>query len=115
IRSMIRELLLCESKEEIFLFYSSRTHAEMAYEDELRDLATQYSNFYPVFCVTRGAEDGWKGECERVNIQMVQRYFSELKMAKYYMCGPVPFMDSIHEMLEAEGVDLKACLHREKF
>jgi len=115
IRSMIRELLLCEKKEDIFLFYSCRTHPEMVYEDELRDLATQYSNFYPVFCVTREIDAGWQGECERINIDMVQRYFSELQKAKYYMCGPVPFMDSVHEMLEAEGIDVKGFLHKEKF
>lgn len=115
IRSMIREALLEGRKESVFLFYSCRSRAEMAYEAEFRDLATQYSHFYPVFCVTRERPGDWKGECERVNTDLVKRYFKEFGSARFYMCGPQPFMDSIHAMLKEEGVDVKDCLHKESF
>jgi len=116
IRSMIRDLLLCaKTQEDIFLFYSSKTRAGMAYEEELRDLATQHDNFYPTFCITQETVEGFEGECQRVNVDMVSRYFSDFQKGMFYMCGPVSFMDSVRKMLEGEGVDITDCLKKETF
>ncbi len=115
IRSMIRQALLSGSDQEVFLFYSSKTRSQIAYEAELRDLASEYENFYPTFCVTRETVSGFHGECERVNVDLVKRYFTDFENGTYYMCGPVPFMHFVKEMLLEEDVDVDTCLRKEAF
>ncbi len=115
LRSMIREVLFTGLSVPMILFYSDKTRAAMAYEQEFRDLAIQYPQFRPVFILSREQPEQWDGEITRLNPQMVKNYLHDFMIGRYCMCGPDEYMSSIKDMLIAEGVDTKTALQRESF
>lgn len=115
LRSMIREVLLTKKDIELVLFYSDKTRADMAYEAEFRELASQYSNFHFIPTLTRENPESWNDETGRIDKAMVERHLSDWSVGRYCMCGPDEFMDGMKAMLEAEGIDTKTKLQRESF
>ncbi|MEK7116478.1 MAG: FAD-dependent oxidoreductase [Patescibacteria group bacterium] len=115
LRSMIREVLLTQTPRDILLFYSNRSPASIAYEEELRQLATSHSNFHVVFLLTGERSENWDGENGRLDAAMFDRHVPDVANAECYMCGPRPFMDAITSLLVAKGVDVKTKLRKELF
>ncbi len=115
LRTMIRECCLQKSDREIFLFYCERTREEMAYEQELRDLAARHPNFKPTFILTRVAPQNWDGELTRISVETLQGRGIDLATADFMACGSSSFVQNIKEMLELGGVNLKNKFKQESF
>jgi ferredoxin-NADP reductase len=115
LRSMIREALLANSPTELILFYSEKTHAAMAYEDEFRSLATTYPNFRFIPILTRETPEGWDGETSRLDRAMVEKYLNDWQGSRYCVCGPKEFMDAAKVMLVSADVDVRTRLQKESF
>ncbi len=114
-RSMIREALFTNLTAELVLFYSERTRAAIAYEQEFRDLAAAHPNFKPIFILTREVSDNWDGESKRMDGAMIQKYLPDLSRGRYCMCGPDEYMTAIKTFLTDASVDTKTKLQRESF
>jgi ferredoxin-NADP reductase len=114
-RCMIREILLSGLKTNVILFYSDRSMATMAYEKELRELATTHKNLRVNFLFTRDKVDPSIGECGRLNAEIVSRELTFPPTAVYCMCGPDPFMECVKSILISNGVDVKTALKQEVF
>lgn len=115
-RSMIRELYRSGSLTPVTLFYSNRYIEDAVYLEEFEDLAKMWPSF--TFVPTLTGEDNpsiWKREVGRISLSMIQNYVPDLQKPVYLMCGPNPFMESLKELLEKAGVDVKAKLKKELF
>lgn len=115
LRSMIREALLESAPQQVFLFYSDKTRAAMAYEDEFRSLAETYQNFHFIPCLTRETPVGWDGECTRIDGALIKKHLTRLGSARFYTCGPTALMDEVKQILITEDIDVKTRLHKESF
>jgi ferredoxin-NADP reductase len=115
-RSMIRTLWHDRASTDVYLFYSSREIEDVAYWEELEQIAKTWPNFHPVFTLTtEDVPPAWKGEKGRISIDMIKKYLPDLSRGEFLTCGPTGFMDAVKAMLEAEGVDTKARLRKELF
>ncbi len=114
-RSMVRTICATDSVREVFLFYSNRTRAEIAYEQEFRALAAKHPNFHPIFILTRESLADWDGELRRLDKDMLHKYIPDLEASEYLVCGPNAFMESVRDLLISEGIDVKAKLRKEIF
>ncbi|MBP9869277.1 FAD-dependent oxidoreductase [Patescibacteria group bacterium] len=114
LRSMLREMALTNDPRQVVHFYSNKSPAATSYLAELRDLEREHPNLKTVFVYTRESSSEPHEE-GRLTREMMARYVTDFSSAQYFMCGPNPFMDAIKMILEAEGVDCKARLHKERF
>lgn len=114
-RSIVREELLKNTTKKIILFYSGRTLDDLIYHQEFLQLAKGNPNFIYVPILTRETPEGWKWESGRMTKEIIKKYVKDFSGTGFLMCGPVPMMDSIKEILDAEGVDTKAKLRAERY
>lgn len=115
LRSMMRELANQGSSTPIHLVYSNRYAEESAYLEEFEDLRHRYPAMKLLATLTGEHPPGWKGHTGRVDATMLAPLLAETAAnAHFFLCGPNPFMDTIREILEAEGVDKKR-IHQERF
>ncbi len=115
LRSMIRSALFTELQGDVWLFYSEKQRAAMAYEAEFRDLSARYPQFHFIPILTRETPSAWDGEIGRMQQTMIEKYLHDWLLPRYYMCGPKQFMDDLKQMLVNVGVDVHKQLHRESF
>lgn len=116
LRSMIRQSLFSGESREIVLFYSNKTRASSAYEQEFRDLAKTYTNFTFVPTLTSERPTEWVWEQRRIDEDMMRKYIGDIRVDDdFYMCGPESFMDGIKQALIHLGVDVKTHLKKELF
>jgi ferredoxin-NADP reductase len=113
-RSMIREALKNNIGKALTLFYSGRTQKELLYHDELLSLANENDDFIYVPILTREKIEGWLGENNRLDTEMMKKYVKDFG-AGYLMCGPNAMMDHVKEILENKGVDTKTKLRSERY
>ena len=115
LRSMIRDLLFKKDVRDLYVFYSDKNEACLAYRKEFEEFARQYSHFHFIPFLTRETSETWMGERGRITGEAVKRYLSTLQSAHYYMCGPVEFMNTLKEFLVGQGVDSKTQIQKEVF
>jgi ferredoxin-NADP reductase len=113
-RSMLREMATQNDPREAVLFYSNKTPSLTSYAEELRAFSKAHPKLKTVFVYTREPSSE---PCEegRLTREMIAKYVPDFHAAQYLMCGPNEFMDAIRVILETEGVDVKARLHKERF
>ena len=114
-RAHIRESLMTGLDQDLILFYSSRSLGDLMYHQEFAELASKYPNFKYIPVVTREAPPDWTGENHRIDSAMLDGYIKDFSIGDYMMCGPVPFMDSIKEILQSKGVDTDKRLRFERY
>jgi ferredoxin-NADP reductase len=112
---MMQDLADKKSMRPVTFFYSNKTVEDIAYFERLRELKKIYSNLNVVQTLTQKTYQGWDGETGRISGEMIKKHVTDLNSAKYYLCGPLDFMESIKAFLSGEGVDVKACVKQERF
>lgn len=113
--SMLREVAATGAERDVVLFYSNRSRADVAYEQELRSIVEAHPRIRIHFILTRHAPAGWDGESRRLDADMVRAHVLDLAAAEYLMCGPNPFMDGVQQILVSLGVDVQKKLRKERF
>jgi ferredoxin-NADP reductase len=100
LRALLRHGLA--ARKSIRLVYSARTQDDFAYAEELSDLArTGLIELRQT--VTRGAaEDGWTGR--RGRVAAADLSVSDPRSALYVLCGPMPMVCGLHDLLQVSGV-----------
>ncbi len=112
---MTKDLIDRHSNRKITFFYSNKTVEDIAYYERFRDMQKTYPNLNVVQTLTQKTYQGWDGETGRLSGELIKKHVPDLAGAKYYMCGPAGFMESIKDFLEGEGVNVQDCLKQERF
>ena len=89
---------------EIYLFYSNKTRADIIFHDEITRIAYNHKNFKFIHTITTDTCSGDIPECGRIDKAMIEKYVLNPKEYIYYVCGP-PFMtDAMKTMLTSLGI-----------
>lgn len=103
--SMARELKK-ENDHKIDLYYCTKDQAEAVFLDELMDISRKNNNLKIIiwYSSTQG----------RINGQLVKETSQGLANKEIFLCGPVPFMNSLAKQFSALGVK-RSKIHFERF
>lgn len=88
------------------LLYSSRTHDDIIYRDDLDRLAQGDETLRVAHTLTRSQPPGWTGYSRRVDRALLEEVAwpaGEDPIA--FVCGPTPFVESVAASLAALGYD----------
>jgi ferredoxin-NADP reductase/mono/diheme cytochrome c family protein len=98
---------------EATLFYTVRTPQDIIFDRELERLEKRLPNFRRVVVATR-ADSTWHGPTGYLRPELVQRHLGELDSYTCFMCGPLPFMNHVRNVLLSLDVDPQK-IHQESF
>jgi predicted ferric reductase len=106
VMSMVRTLRDDRSKTPITLIYANQRAEDIAYRDELDEIARDIP--LTVVHVLADPDDGWDGEREFVTRELIRRHvdgtFADLRCV---VCGPPPMMEAVEQALVDLGVPLR--------
>lgn len=105
IMSMLRALDAQGDPPRVLLLYSNRERRDVAFEAELRAMEARRPNFEFHFALTRdpGGFPGPRGHRGRFAPEFLLRAFETRRDHVAYLCGPMPFMETIGKLLLAAG------------
>ncbi len=101
---------LCDSHadRDIIFYHSARTMDDFIYRRELERMASYYANFRLVLTVTRPDPfDAYYGFTGRIALAQLEIGFPDYQERAVYLCGPNPFMESVKEILQDAGFQMK--------
>ncbi|MFI3189217.1 oxygenase [Crenothrix sp. D3] len=112
LHGIIRDALEQQHSADIHLFHGSRHHEGLYLVDEMRELATKYSNFYYTPCLSGDnvVPDTVRGRAHDVALSSIQT----LKGWKIYLCGHADMVNDSKRMAYLKGVALRD-IHAEAF
>jgi len=104
--AMIRHRSLQRSQVPTRLLYSSRSHNEIIYRDELANLSFNDGNLDVIHTLTRTQPPDWTGYRRRVDPEMVAEVaWPPAERPLIYICGPTPFVEAVASACVALGHD----------
>lgn len=111
--SMLRHAISRETSRPVTLIYSVRTETDIAFRDELHEIGRRNPQIRVVIAVTRGGEspEYFPG---RIDESLVRGIVAAPLESLYFVCGPIPMIDSMKEILSRVGV-AEAHFHAEAF
>jgi ferredoxin-NADP reductase len=102
--AMIRHRAAAGSTVPARLLYSSRSHPEIIYRDELDRLVTRTQGLEVVHTLTREPPRGWTGYHRRIDADMLRDVaWPADQFPRIYICGPTPFVETAATILVALG------------
>ncbi len=102
--SMLRHIKKLKTGNDVVLLYSVKYPTEIIRKEELFGYKDSIGAKI-VVTVTRAAEnDGWNGESKRIDSDMIKKYAEDYMDRVFYICGPLPFVNSMKEAIKALGV-----------
>jgi ferredoxin-NADP reductase len=110
--SMLRHRAARAVAVEAHLLVSARSDDDVLYRDELEHLGPR-DGLSIARTYTRGAPPGWTGWRRRVDAAMLAEV-SPGPAARCFVCGPTPFVESVTDLLVADGHDPRK-VHAERF
>jgi ferredoxin-NADP reductase len=105
--SMLRVIAEKNLQGRFVLFYSTRTKDHVLFSDELDALQKKHTGIKVVVTLTREAPDGWRGECGRLNHEMIAKHLPEAKDFDWWVCGPPGLVKAVRDCLSMLSVDPK--------
>lgn len=87
----------------ITLFYGCRTEEDMAFKNELEDLAQKNGNFRLIFVLSQ-ASAYWKGATGYINAELVKKEVPDFKDTVFFACGPPPMVKAMEELVAGLGL-----------
>lgn len=103
IASMLRTLADRGDRRPCLLLYGSQTWDAVILRDELDELRKFLD--LDIVHVLNDPPEGWTGEVGFVDAQLLERHLGDdPERARYFLCGPVPMMDSVQRNLAGLGV-----------
>ncbi len=101
--SMLRHAASAEPERKVTLVLSVRTEADVPFRDELLTFTRRHPGARVVVAVTRG-EGGPGLHRGRVDGELIRRLTGLPSTAVYCICGPLPMIDGMKELLASLGV-----------
>lgn len=87
----------------ITLFYGCRTEEDIAFKNELEELAKENSNLKVIFVLSQASPE-WKGATGYITAEMVQKELPDFKETVFYACGPPPMVKAMQGLVEKLGL-----------
>lgn len=104
--SMARFAFETAPENKITIFYCNQTENDIAYKNALAELQTQNSNFHLICSVDQCITNSWTREIGFIDETRVKKYVPDFSGKHFFMCGPMPFMKSVGEILKNNAVPL---------
>ncbi len=102
LRSMIYEAIQTGRKNKMTLFFGVRNEKDMFLNEEFEKLAEENENFEYVMTLSGGSDD-WHGNRGRVTEHVKELDF-EPENLQVYLCGSMPMVNEVSEILIGKGV-----------
>jgi ferredoxin-NADP reductase len=104
--AMIRHRAIAGSEVPTRLLYSSRSHEEIIYAEELDRLVADGRGLEVIHTLTRSQPPGWRGYSRRIDDEMLREVaFLPEERALVFVCGPTPLVEVVATALVALGHD----------
>jgi len=97
----------------ITLFYGCRTENDIAFKEELEELAQKNKNF-KIICVINQPTEKWKGATGNINAEMIKQLLPDYQENTFFTCGPPPMVEAMENLVVSLGLS-KEKLKRELF
>lgn len=98
--SMIRHRVASKANNPVTLLYSSRSHEDIIYSNELQELSAARSGFAVHHTLTRSQPPNWQGYARRIDQEMLSEVAGPLgKTAQAFICGPTLMVESAADAL----------------
>jgi ferredoxin-NADP reductase len=97
----------------ITLFYGCRTENDIAFKEELVELAQENKNMKVIFIVNQPTEK-WKGATGNINAEIIKQLLPDYQENIFYTCGPPPMVEAMENLVVSLGLS-KEKLKRELF
>lgn len=99
--SVIRCMISCGMKNEIYLLYACKTLSDFMFRDELEFLRKRHSNLKITVAVDN-LEGTFSGAFQgRLTQEVITKAVPDISSARIHLCGPTPMMQSIRKYLSA--------------
>ena len=116
--SIIKTVLLSDSKNKVSLFYANRDETSIIYHTELKNWEEKYKQQFNVIHILSQPQKNEHDISGRLKKEHLQKYFSNDSINHpdhlYYLCGPLGFMDIIESFLNEQKVHKKN-INKESF
>lgn len=116
-RSMIRDLYDRGVNIPVVLLYSNRTAEDIAFRDELDDIAGATDWLTVIHTLTQSDEtdDNWRGRTERIDGELVSSVARQLADPIYYICGPTNMVTALVDIVQGQLEVPEGDIRFEKF
>ena len=105
--AMLNSLCANRGSRPIWFLHGARNRSEHAFGPHVRDIASNHPNVHVHICYSQPTpQDIDEGLCDnggRLDINLLKWLLPE-RLADFYLCGPGPFMKSLHHGLREWGV-----------
>jgi len=105
--SMIRYVSQEAPDNKILLYYCNQTQDDIAYKNTLDDIATNNQNIKIKYSIDKCQNKYWPGDVGLINDSKVKAVIDNFADKHYFLCGPMPFMKAVEDILKKNKVDIK--------
>lgn len=103
------QLKRLKSKRKITFWYGARSLKEMFYIADFDKLQAQHENFRWYYALSAPRpEDNWRGFIGHIHQVLYENYLkahAAPRDCEYYLCGPLPMLQAVRQMLAGLGVE----------
>jgi predicted ferric reductase len=110
--SMLRYIRDRDGNRPILLLWANKHEKDIAFRNELHDMQQDMPFFKVIHVLSR--QDDWPGEKGHVDAETLRKYVKDFSVPHFFVCGPVPMMQSIVSTLRNLGVP-GSRIHTERF
>jgi ferredoxin-NADP reductase len=104
--AMLRHRHRSSSRTPTVLIYSTRSLADIVYQEELDGMARSDRNLDVIYALTREQPKDWTGHRGRIDRALLAvNCFPPAENPKIYVCGPTAFVESVSSFLVELGFD----------
>lgn len=91
-------------KQDVYLFYSNKTKADIAFIDEV-EKAGKRKNIHIIHTLTRETVNKSGFESGRISADLIEKYIGkDFSHFSFYICGPSEFMGGMKTLLKGKNV-----------
>ncbi len=102
--AVVRSLTDRGWRGEIYLLFAVRTVGDVVFRDELAYLEARFPSLHVCIVVSRDPETMWEGARGHVTRELLTGFVPDLKRGPVLLCGPMPMMAAVRELLVGMGV-----------
>jgi ferredoxin-NADP reductase len=105
VRSIVEHATRQQMSHRIFVIYSNRTTARMAFFDDFRAWSRENLNLSFIPTLTEEAPTDWRFEVGKIDQRMLSGYIADLHAPIYYVVGPPAMVAAMKALLKEIDVD----------
>jgi ring-1,2-phenylacetyl-CoA epoxidase subunit PaaE len=109
IMSIAHTVLALEPRSRVTLIYGNRSERDVIFLERIEDLVAEHGARLRVDHVLAEPSEGWAGGTGLLDAPTVTARLDAIGVAdddrtEYFVCGPTPMMEAVHDALDARGV-----------